>query len=506
MSITSPPLAGEPQAVEEQPPSASGLKAKARQSSLWVLGGYGASQALRLGSNLVLWRLLFPEAFGIMAIVNVFMQGLQMFSDVGIGPSIVQNKRGADPTYLNTAWTIQVVRGFVLFVCALLVSRPFAAFYDEPQLSLLIPTVAIGCILSGFNSTRLFTATRELALKRLTLLDLTTQLIGLSVTIGLSYLWRSVWGLVVGGLTASALRLVLSHTLLPGNRDRLRWDRPSVEQLVRFGRWIFVSTLLAFATINADRLIFGKLIPLSLLGVYSIGMMWASFPMAAIDHVFNSVMFPLLSRYNDAPGDFASAYRRTRTPWLLVGGCACACLLAGGPALVRCLYDERAADAGWIIQILAAATWLLCLESASSTALLARGHSQWVAAGGAGKLIGMLVCIPIGFQLYGFVGALLGYASSELVRYGVCIVGAIKNRFQALAQDMGLSLVVVTTAGLGWLTSSWVRSGLEGLSVEHHRVAAALEGLAILFVVGAVWGALFLRLRSPGPPPQPARS
>jgi O-antigen/teichoic acid export membrane protein len=503
VSSSSTSLPSEPQPPPEEstlepaprsvPPSFS---AKARKSSFWALGGYGASQALRLASNLVLWRLLFPEAFGIMAIVNVFMQGLQMFSDVGIGPSIVQSKRGTDPEYLNTAWTIQVIRGFVLFVCAVLVAAPVATFYEEPQLAQLIPAVAVGCILSGFNSTRLFTTTRNLALARLTLLDLIVQVFGLMVMIGSAYVFRSVWALVAGGLASGCLKVFLSHTMLTGNRDRLRWDRPSAEELIRFGRWIFLSTMLAFATLNADRLIFGKLIPMSMLGVYSIGMMWASFPMTAIGQVFNSVIFPLLSRYNDTPSDFASVYRKTRLPWLVVGGWACVCLLAGGPTLIRCLYDERASDAGWIIQVLSVSTWLLCLETGASTALLAKGKSQWVAAGSAGKLLGMVVCIPLGFRIAGFPGALYGYAASEFLRYAVCILGALKTKVRALMQDLWLTLMVVATAGLGLVTAASARAALAGLSVSHHRLGAVLEGLAIVLVVSAAWGVMFLWARS----------
>src|SRR6266542_5639870 len=82
------------------------LRSKLARGSLWAVVGHGGSQLLRLAGNLVLWRLLYAEAFGLMAIVNVFMQGLTMFSDVGIGPSIVQSQRGDDPTYLDTAWTI----------------------------------------------------------------------------------------------------------------------------------------------------------------------------------------------------------------------------------------------------------------------------------------------------------------------------------------------------------------------------------------------------------------
>src|ERR1700688_650098 len=64
------------------------------RGSAWALAGYGASQVFRLGLTLVLWRLLVPDVFGLMAIVSAVMQGLAMFSDVGIGPSIIQYERG----------------------------------------------------------------------------------------------------------------------------------------------------------------------------------------------------------------------------------------------------------------------------------------------------------------------------------------------------------------------------------------------------------------------------
>src|SRR5262245_29382509 len=81
------------------------LRKLAIRGSMWAVGGYGASMVLRLGSNVVLWHLLVPEAFGLVLLVNVFLQGLEMFSDLGVRVSIVQHKRGDDPDFLNTAWT-----------------------------------------------------------------------------------------------------------------------------------------------------------------------------------------------------------------------------------------------------------------------------------------------------------------------------------------------------------------------------------------------------------------
>ena len=59
---------------------------------------------LRLGSTLLLARLLAPQSFGLVALVNVFLGGLEMLTDLGIGLDVVQHKRGDDPKFINTAF------------------------------------------------------------------------------------------------------------------------------------------------------------------------------------------------------------------------------------------------------------------------------------------------------------------------------------------------------------------------------------------------------------------
>ena len=91
-----------------------GLGGSVARGTAWVLFGFGLSQVGRLVGNILLAALLFQEAFALMAIVGAIIQGLVMFSDIGLGPNIVQNKRGDDRDFLDTAWTLQVLRGIVL--------------------------------------------------------------------------------------------------------------------------------------------------------------------------------------------------------------------------------------------------------------------------------------------------------------------------------------------------------------------------------------------------------
>lgn len=107
-----------------------------------------------------------------MALGNVFIIGLHLFSDIGIGTSIIQNKRGDEPNFLNTAWTMQVIRGMGLWLCCLLIALPISALYGEPNLLWLIPALGFNTVINGFNSTSLFTLNRKIALGKLAFFEL----------------------------------------------------------------------------------------------------------------------------------------------------------------------------------------------------------------------------------------------------------------------------------------------------------------------------------------------
>src|SRR4026208_1145233 len=107
------------------------LKRRVFRATAWSSAGYGFSQALRLGSSLVMTRLLLPEMFGVMAIAMLVSVGLALFSDVGLKPSVIQSQRGGEPNFLNTVWTTQIFRGFLLWTCALLIS--FAIVFVQHQ-------------------------------------------------------------------------------------------------------------------------------------------------------------------------------------------------------------------------------------------------------------------------------------------------------------------------------------------------------------------------------------
>ena len=418
------------------------LMARVFRSTSWILLGYGGSQALRLASNLILTRLLFPEAFGLMALVGLVTMGLMLFSDVGIAPSIAQSKRGDDPDFLDTAWSIQVIRGVILFAIAVGLAAPFAAFYEAPELATYLPIAALALLVTGFNPTRIETAHRHLLMGRLTVLDLISQVIGLVVMIVLAWWLQSVLALVLGGVVAPLATLALTWIYLPGAPNRFRWERAAVGELVGFGKWIFLSTVFWFFASQGDRAVLGKFLSLQSLGIYNIAFFLATFAFQLGTAVTGRVMIPV---YRDAKHERAKIARLRHG----ISGVTLGLLLLmafGGPWLVEALYDPRYVAGGGIVTLLSVALIPQVIGMSYDQAALAAGDSRRFFVVSATRAVFQISFLIAGVSLFGLTGAIAGIGLAHLLTHPVIIWLARTHDAWDLRHDL---ICTIGAGGLG---------------------------------------------------------
>jgi O-antigen/teichoic acid export membrane protein len=437
----------------------SSIKALAIRGAVWTFAAYGMSMMLRLGSNLILTRLLLPEAYGLINLVYVFITGLHLFSDVGIGPSIIQNKRGDDPAFLNTAWTIQVVRGVCLWVGSLLLAEPAAQFYNEPRLLLLLPVVGLNAIISGFNSTALFTLNREVAIGKLAIYELAGQITSMAVTIVCAYYNPTVWAMVTGGFASALVQMVWSHRLFPEQPNRFAWERDAVKSIFSFGKWIFVSTALYFFVSQSDRMILGKLISLEMLGIYGIAFTLADIPRQVILALSNKVIFPSFAKLADLPREtFRAKIIKSRRLMLVALAAGLSLLIGFGDRLVFILYKSNYHEAGWMVPIIALGIWHTSLYFTTFPALLALGNARYNPPGSLLAFMTIAIGLPVAFSQFKLVGAMFVIAFYDLPLYAVNMYGLWREGLICLGQDIVatvlflllLSSVVLVRYILGW--------------------------------------------------------
>jgi O-antigen/teichoic acid export membrane protein len=350
------------------------LRERALRASAWTVGGNLASMAIRLGSNLLLTRLLFPEAFGTMVIVQAVMIGIAMFTDMGIEPAIIQSKRGHESVFLNTAWTLQVMQGVLIWLVVCGLSPLVANFYEQPILASLLPVAGLGAILGGLTSTRLVSASRDLDIKYRVLIEVGSYAFGVLVTVLLAWFDRSIWSLVWGGLIGSLIKTVASHLLRTGIRNKFNLDRGSVTALFGFGQWVFFSSALTFLAGEGNKLLLGAFLGVKLLALFTLASVMNLVFWQIAQQLNGRVFFPAYSEVvRERPERLRSVAARSRLFLIVPGWLVALCFVLWGDHFMWFLYDQRYASSGPMLQILAMGSLVGVVGGSYSGLLWAKG-------------------------------------------------------------------------------------------------------------------------------------
>jgi O-antigen/teichoic acid export membrane protein len=430
--------------ARQTPPPIRALEARAIRAALWTVAEYGSGQVLRVVSSLVLTRLLLPAYFGEITLVTTLILGINLLSDIGLAPSVIQSPRGDDPVFLDTAFTLQALRGVALWIVSLLLAWPMAVFYHDAKLKALLPVLGLCTLLSGFNSTNLLTLSRHMGVRRLFAIDFSTAVCSLVVTIGWALIHPSVWAIIGGQIAGTVYRYALSWipSVTPGPRNRFGWDKGCVRSIVHFGRWIMAATAFYFFASQADRLVLGHLITLSLLGVYGIAYQLSDIPRQIILALSQRVFYPFIAKIIDIPiAEFREKFLRYRFMVLTGSGLLLAIMVTWGPLLILKLYDPRYAYGAWIIPILSLGLWDTLLHQTTAPVLLSLGKPKYGAIGNALWCVGILATIPIAFHFYGMHGAVIAIAFGDLPIYIVTQYGATREGVKPLRQDFVVTCI-----------------------------------------------------------------
>lgn len=425
-------------------------------AAAWTMSGHAISLGIRFGANLLLTRLLAPDAFGLVGIATVVMVGLTMFSDLGLRARIIQSSHGGEAPFLNTAWTVQIIRGFVLMGGALLIAGglalaaktgllPQSSVYADPQLPTIIAALSSTAVIGSFLSTKYFEAGRRLALGWMTAIELFAQIVG--VVVIFTWLWfdRSIWALVAGQIAGTLTSTILSHTALPGGSNRLCWDHVALQNLLHFGKWFFLSSVLTFFATSADKLILGALTGAYFLGLYTIAFNLVDLPAQIFGRLMANAAFPALSQVaRERAWDLKRAYYKFHTlaaptAYLLAG-----VLVVASPSIIGMLYDPRYRDAGWIMQILSLSLLAIPFQL-SAACFVALGKPQLSTAMLFARVIGLVVAMPLGFHVLDLEGAIAAVVFSQLCALPVVIF--LSHRLNLL--DVKRELVAFAAFPLG---------------------------------------------------------
>jgi O-antigen/teichoic acid export membrane protein len=421
------------------------LRRKLLRYTGWIIGTFGVGQVLRLIVNVVLARLLAPEIFGVMAIVNSLRTGFELFTDVGIGQNIVQSKWGAEPDFYNTAWTVQVIRGVLLWLASIVAGPLVANFYEIPILGEIFPTLGLLFVIAGLSSTSIFVLQKQMLVAKRNIFEVFFELIAAFVFISVAIFNPTIWGLVLSNIIAAAMRAAGTHFISKDLGNRFLISRGHLVEIVKFGKWIFFASVAFFIATFIDRLYFGTVFPLALLGVYGVARTLADGLSLLASRLTAFIVFPYVSNSMDQPrSELRQKISSVRFGMILLAAVCIAAVASSSDFIIQLLYDRRYWDAEWMLPLLCIGSWFAILGNLNESVLLGFGKPAYPALANTVKLGFLVVGLPIALQYFGAAGAITVVMLSELLRYVPTSLGMYREKFGFGIQDLVATLTMLT--------------------------------------------------------------
>lgn len=415
---------------------------------------YAGGLVLKLVSNLILSRMLFPEAFGLSVTVGLVSMGLIMFSNVGVMQCIIQSPNGEKIEFLNTGWTVLALRGVVLWGVAVASAYPIAHFLNEPDLLTLLPAGCLVVLISGFSSTSLITLRRNLQIKPILALEVGSQLLTFALNVILAWVFRSVWGLIVASLIGALFSTIVSHFLNVGYKNRFYWHAPSWREMYRFGRWIQASSAMSFVSTQVDRLLLAHYIGMGSLGVYYFATILAETMSTAVLRLTHGVLFPLFSHIGrDDPSRLPYEYYRIKLYCDVLTLLPLGVVAASSQEIVSLLFDERYAAAGWMLQALCVRAGMTCMLAPLNTCLFAVGRTSYEFYRDLARALWILPGIPLAWTLGGLPAVVWTVALSEVPVVVVLWLGFYRLGYMRWRREIVGPVVFI--AGFGMAAMFW---------------------------------------------------
>jgi len=257
---------------------------------------------------IILARLLSPTDFGIIGIAVLSVNVLNVFSETGVEAALIQRDKIARAE-LDTAWTLAVVRGFILFTLLFLSAGWIASYFDYKSLKPILRVMSVSFILGGFTNIGIVYFQKELNFQKKAILDSIADISGAVSAIILALYIRNVWALVAGAIIWVTVKCLASYWLHP-YRPKISWDWPVAKSLLNFGKHIFWVSLVTFIVTCGDDALVGKLMGVTMLGFYTMAYNIANIPVSSLTAIISKISFPAYSLLQKDPERLKEAFKK----------------------------------------------------------------------------------------------------------------------------------------------------------------------------------------------------
>lgn len=427
----------------------------------------------------ILARLLSPEDFGLLAIAVTAIGVLLNLTDFGMMPALIQ-RTDANSHHYDTAWTIGLVRALAITGVIFLAAPTIAEIFAEPRAVDIIRTLAILPLIEAVASIKVADLIRNLQFRSLAAAKLAGALANTIVSIILAHS-LGVWALVIGTLAGPAIYAIISYILAP-HCPRLSFDRNAARPLIRYGRWIFLTSLIAMSGGAALRVVISRQLGVVELGLYFLAAKLAFLPNEIASEVIGEVAFPLYARLQTNIQQAAHLFRVFFTGMLVLLTPVFILMIVIIPSFVDNFLGPHWDGTIPLIRLLAGVGIIGIVGDAAVPVLKGFGQPyKFAGIEGAQSLL-LIIFAWIFTERFGLIGAALAWfpaVAGALIASVVFLNQILSRPFAKFEMPI---LAITIASGAGAVVALGIDSLIHGLA---GFVAASC--LAVIVIVALLW-------------------
>lgn len=344
------------------------------ENIIWRFAERAGAQSVQFVVSIVLARILAPELYGTIALINVYLLVLNIFIDSGLGSALIQ-KKDADDVDFSSVFFFNIGMCTILYVAMYFAASAIASFYENTELIPVIRVASLTLIISGVKNVQQAYVSRHLLFKRFFYSTLTGTVLAAVVGIGMAYMGYGIWALIAQNLLNTAVdTLVLWITVKWRPKKLFSFDR--LKRLWSYGWRILASSLLGTGYRQVWQLVIGKVFSPSDLAYYNRGDSIPNVITSNVNSTINSVLFPAMSKKQDSVEELKSMTRCSMTVSVYIMAPLMMGLAATAPVTIKLLLTDRWAGCVPYLRVFCIIHMFLPIQSANLSAIKALGRSD----------------------------------------------------------------------------------------------------------------------------------
>lgn len=274
------------------------LKGKIISATKWSAFSQIAAKIITPITNMILARILAPEAFGVLAIITMIVSFVDMFTDAGFQKYLVQREFkdiNEKIKYINVAFWTNLGISFFLWGTIVVFNESIAELVGNPDLGIAIIIACIQIPITAFSSIQMALYRRDFKFKTLFFVRMISIFIPLVITIPLAIVGLNYWALIIGticGRIADAIILTVKSEWKP----KFFYSLEILRDMLSFSIWSLIEAIAIWLTIWVDALIIGSFLNEYYVGLYKTSTTMVNSLLALITGATTPILFSALSR------------------------------------------------------------------------------------------------------------------------------------------------------------------------------------------------------------------